>query len=153
MSVDPALKSPCIGVCSTGIGDSVCRGCKRYSHEIINWNAYGAVEKRAVLDRLGVLLAQVVQAKLSIVDEALLRKQLKRQKIYHNPEASPHSWVFELLKVGASQIDALEDYGCSVLRGYELMSLSELRDSIDADYYVLSSVHYQRYFEMSETLQ
>lgn len=151
MSVDPALKSPCIGVCSTGIGDSVCRGCKRYSHEIINWNGYGAVEKRAVLERLGVLLSQVVQAKLTIVDVVLLKKQLERKKIHYNPEASPHSWAFELLKVGASQIDALEEYGCSVLRGYESMSLTELRDSIDADFYVLSSVHYQRYFEMTET--
>ncbi len=150
MSVDAALKSPCIGVCSTGIGDSVCRGCKRYTHEIINWNAYNANEKRAVLDRLGALLSQVVQAKLTIVDEALLLKQLKLQNIYHNPESHPYAWVFELLKVGASQIVALENYGCSVKRGYESMSLTELRDSIDADYYVLSSVHYQRYFEMTE---
>lgn len=152
MSVDPALKTPCIGVCSTGIGDSVCRGCKRYTHEIINWNAYSANEKCAVLERLGVLLSQVVQAKLAIVDEALLRKQLKAQKIYFNPEAYPHSWVFELLKVGASQISALEEYGCTVIREYESMSLVELRDSIDADFYVLSSVHYQRYFEMTEGL-
>ncbi|HMW48455.1 MAG TPA: DUF1289 domain-containing protein, partial [Cellvibrionaceae bacterium] len=23
------VRTPCIGVCSTGIGDVVCRGCKR----------------------------------------------------------------------------------------------------------------------------
>ncbi|MEC7008614.1 MAG: DUF1289 domain-containing protein, partial [Pseudomonadota bacterium] len=37
MNLKP-IKTPCIGVCSTGIGDSVCRGCKRFSHEVIHWN-------------------------------------------------------------------------------------------------------------------
>jgi predicted Fe-S protein YdhL (DUF1289 family) len=32
--------TPCIGVCSTGIGDVVCRGCKRYAQEVIHWNGY-----------------------------------------------------------------------------------------------------------------
>ena len=39
------VKTPCIGVCSTGIGDSVCRGCKRFSHEVIDWNSYSQEQK------------------------------------------------------------------------------------------------------------
>ena len=34
------IRTPCIGVCSTGIGDAVCRGCKRFTHEVIDWNGY-----------------------------------------------------------------------------------------------------------------
>ena len=43
-----AVKTPCVGLCSTTYGDLVCRGCKRFSHEIVNWNRYGDEEKTAV---------------------------------------------------------------------------------------------------------
>ncbi|MCZ6890305.1 MAG: DUF1289 domain-containing protein, partial [Gammaproteobacteria bacterium] len=33
-------RTPCIGICSTTYGDLVCRGCKRYAHEIVDWNRY-----------------------------------------------------------------------------------------------------------------
>lgn len=145
------VKSPCIGVCSTGIGDTVCRGCKRYTHEIISWNAYNFDEKNAILKRLDVLLSQVMRAKLEIVDVELLKTQLSLHKIHYNPSLQPYSWLFGLLKVGASQMDSLESYGCTAMREYQSFSITELRDSIDADFYVLSSVHYQRYFEMNET--
>ena len=52
----PPVKTPCIGVCSTGIGDSVCRGCKRFAHEVIDWNSYTPEQKDIVDRRLGVLL-------------------------------------------------------------------------------------------------
>ena len=29
-------------------GDLVCRGCKRFHYEVINWNGYNEEEKRAV---------------------------------------------------------------------------------------------------------
>ncbi len=148
-SPEKAVKSPCIGVCSTGIGDSVCRGCKRYCHEIIHWNAYSNDEKRAILERVDALLSQVVKAKLTINDEALLQQQILLQKVRHDIFSQPYSWVFELLKVGASQIEDLSDFGCSVLPEFASMRMSDLRDSIDEDFYVLSSVHYQRYFEVN----
>ncbi|MEM9624509.1 MAG: DUF1289 domain-containing protein, partial [Pseudomonadota bacterium] len=33
-------RTPCVGICSTTYGDLVCRGCKRFAHEIVQWNAY-----------------------------------------------------------------------------------------------------------------
>lgn len=38
------IKTPCIGLCSTVYGDLVCRGCKRFHHEVIQWNGYGEEE-------------------------------------------------------------------------------------------------------------
>ncbi len=145
-----SAKSPCIGVCSTGIGDTVCRGCKRYAHEIICWNGYSTDEKFAILRRLDALLSQVVQAKLEITDAGLLAQQLQLQKIRHNTRSSPYVWVFDLLKAGASQIKTLSDYGCAVTSEFAHMSMAELRDSIDADFYILSSVHYERYFDVTD---
>ena len=54
----PRVKTPCIGVCSTGIGDSVCRGCKRFSHEVIQWNGYTEEQKRIVDQRLSDFLSK-----------------------------------------------------------------------------------------------
>ncbi|MDC1160500.1 DUF1289 domain-containing protein, partial [Luminiphilus sp.] len=31
MSHFAPIRTPCIGVCSTGVGDVVCRGCKRFA--------------------------------------------------------------------------------------------------------------------------
>ncbi|MGV8710709.1 DUF1289 domain-containing protein, partial [Pseudomonas aeruginosa] len=56
------IKTPCVGLCSTVYGDLVCRGCKRFHHEVVNWNLYDAEEKRAVWSRLEQLLAQVMAA-------------------------------------------------------------------------------------------
>ena len=49
-------KTPCIGICSTTtFGDSVCRGCKRYAKEVLNWISYSDEMKCAVLKRLEAL--------------------------------------------------------------------------------------------------
>ncbi len=150
VAVTNSVKSPCIGVCSTGIGDTVCRGCKRYAHEIICWNGYSTIEKRAILGRLDSLLSQVVQAKLEITNTALLETQLQQQKIHYNTASQPYSWVFDLLKAGASQINNLEDFGCVLKPEFATMTMVALRDSIDADFYILSSVHYERYFDVTD---
>ena len=73
---EPCLTSipfePCIGVCSTGIGDAVCRGCKRFAHEVIDWNGYSQAQKQAIDARLDRFLAMCVANKLRIVDQKLL---------------------------------------------------------------------------------
>ena len=53
------IRTPCIGVCSTGIGDAVCRGCKRFAHEVIDWNGYSQAQKQAIDARLDRFLACV----------------------------------------------------------------------------------------------
>jgi predicted Fe-S protein YdhL (DUF1289 family) len=61
------IKTPCVGLCSTVYGDLVCRGCKRFHHEVIHWNGYNEDEKRAVWLRLEQLLSQVMAAKVEIL--------------------------------------------------------------------------------------
>jgi predicted Fe-S protein YdhL (DUF1289 family) len=52
------IKTPCVGLCSTVYGDLVCRGCKRFHHEVIHWNGYDEEKKRAVWLRLEQLLCR-----------------------------------------------------------------------------------------------
>lgn len=139
------VKTPCVGICSTGIGDNVCRGCKRFSHEVIDWNAYTYEQKLIIADRLENFLAQVVQIHFEIIDADLLLEQVKHQQILFKPEQNPWCWLFDLLRAGASQIQDLSVYGVRLLPTSAHLSLPELRDQIDKDFYALSCAYYERY--------
>ncbi len=143
------IKTPCIGVCSTGIGDDVCRGCKRFAHEIIHWNSYADQERSIVWLRLDVLLAQVVKAKVIIETPSLLIERMRAQQIPFDQNRDPYCLFVELLKAGASQIADLSAYGCRLTAEYTGASLVKLKSTIDQDFYTLSEVHYERYFNMS----
>lgn len=141
------VKSPCIGVCSTGIGDSVCRGCKRFAHEIIYWNSYDEPEKRAIKNRLDTLLVQVVKAKVVVFDADLLRTRLDGQNVKFDGTSDPYTWVYALLVAGAKQVDQLKSFGCDLLPAFSSFSSVDLKHEIDRDFYILSTVHFERYFQ------
>ena len=139
------IRTPCIGVCSTGIGDAVCRGCKRFAHEVIDWNGYSQAQKQAIDARLDRFLAMCVANKLRIVDQKLLDWQLSVQKIRHQAHHDPYCHLFALLKAGATQIAQPEQYGFEVMPSCRGMTLVALRDQIDEEFWVLSAAHYDRY--------
>lgn len=139
------IKTPCIGLCSTVYGDLVCRGCKRFHHEVVNWNAYQEKEKRAVWSRLETLLAQVMMAKVDVFDAELLRGQLEARQIRFVAEQSPYCWAYQLLVRGSRVIQQLEAYGVALLPEFRQWSLPRLRDAIDREFFLLSEAHYQRY--------
>ena len=141
------VKTPCVGVCSTGIGDSVCRGCKRFAHEVIDWNAYTREQRQLIVDRLEQFLVQVVRLRFDMFDEQRLLAQVEHQQIRFNREQNPYCWVFDLLRAGASQIDDPERFGLGLKPGWQDYSLPELRDQIDRDFYELSCAHYERFIE------
>ncbi|MBN7798339.1 DUF1289 domain-containing protein [Parahaliea mediterranea] len=143
--LDPTIKTPCIGVCSTGIGDAVCRGCKRFSHEVIHWNSYTPAQKRAIDARLSGFLSQCVSNKLRVTDKALLAWQLEVQQVRHVPHHDEYCWVFSLLKAGAGQIEHSAEFGFEVDIAFRDMPLVELRDLVDREFYILSEAHYERY--------
>jgi predicted Fe-S protein YdhL (DUF1289 family) len=139
------IPTPCIGVCSTGIGDAVCRGCKRFSHEVIDWNGYTDAQKRAICARLDQLLAQIVAAKLTIFDVGRLESQLRAQRVRYSAHRGPAMWVFELLRAGARQIDDTHAFGFVVEPSHRHLALTELREQIDREFFILSEAHYERY--------
>ncbi|MCP9337759.1 DUF1289 domain-containing protein [Stutzerimonas xanthomarina] len=139
------IKTPCVGLCSTVYGDLVCRGCKRFHHEVVNWNGYSEDVKRSVWKRLEVLLAQVMAAKLEVFDAALLRRQLENRQIRFVADQSVYCWAYQLIARGARVIQQLEAYGVVLLPEFRDWSLPELRDAIDREFFLLSEAHYQRY--------
>lgn len=147
MALFRRVKTPCIGVCSTAVGDSVCRGCKRFAYEVINWNGYTNEQKLMIANRLESFLAQLVKNYIEIVDSQLLLQQIKHQQILFNEQQNASCWVFDLLRAGASQLVNIEVYGLRLQTTAYGMSLREIRDAIDQDFYALSCAHYERYIE------
>ena len=148
--LDRPVKTPCIGVCSTGIGDTVCRGCKRFSHEVIDWNSYTLLQKRIIDQRLCEFLSQCVSNKLQVRDKSLLQWQLQVQNVRYMEHHDEYCWVFSLLKAGAGQIDNSIEFGFEVDLRYREMPLGELREQIDAEFLILSQAHYDRYIAMPD---
>jgi len=123
----------------------VCRGCKRFHHEVIHWNGYNEDEKRAVWLRLEQLLVQVMAAKVEVFDPPALRNQLITRKIRFVEKQSEYCWAYQLIARGARVINQLEMYGMVLLPEFRDWGLPELRDAIDREFFLLSEAHYERY--------
>lgn len=141
------IKTPCIGVCSTSIGDSVCRGCKRFVHEIIGWNGFSPEQKLLVDRRLEAFLTQIVQTRFDLVDEALLKRQITLQQVRVLEHRNSWCQLFEFVRAGASQIREPVRYGFQVLPNHRHISLVQLCHAIDEEFWTLSSAHFERYFK------
>ncbi|MEM1112691.1 MAG: DUF1289 domain-containing protein [Pseudomonadota bacterium] len=150
--LDRPVKTPCIGVCSTGIGDAVCRGCKRFAHEVIHWNSYSNEQKRIVDLRLAGFLSQCVSNRLRVVDTKLLAWQLQVQQVNHNPDHDEYCWAYALIKAGASQIKDPLAYGFEVDLRFREHTLAQLRQDIDEEFYALSEAHFERYVAVPDAL-
>lgn len=139
------VPTPCVGICSTTFGDTVCRGCRRYLHEVVDWNRYTEEEKRLVWRRLDGLVEQVLPGYFVIEDAGLLQSGLTRFRITHRPEASPWTWLYALLKAAARQEPVLADFGVARLDVSE-RTLGELREHINAELHQLAAAYYDKDF-------
>ncbi len=142
-------RTPCAGRCSTTYGDLVCRGCKRFAHEIVAWNRYDDEAKDAVWRRLLMLRDQVVAGRIEVADRELLEAQLGHHRIAFAATDSDASRVWLLLARGARHMRSLACYGLQAIAPFDTMSPLALRDLIDSDYQRLSEAHYERYFAVS----
>lgn len=133
------LDTPCVGICSTVYGDDVCRGCKRVSSVIIDWNKFDSVKKQAVFDQLGEMITHVVEPKIIIHNAELLREQLQFLGIRYRDDQSTFCDVYYLLRAGASQItDSKNNFGFEVHSSYRETSLVELFNIIEQEYLSLA---------------
>jgi predicted Fe-S protein YdhL (DUF1289 family) len=139
------VPTPCVGICSTTFGDVVCRGCRRYLHEVIDWNRYSDAQKRLIWQRLDALLEQVLSTAFRIDDPALLRAQLAHYRIPFRADGSPWVLLHALLRSAAKQLPDLAAFGVTRTDRSE-MSLKALREKLNADLHALASAYYEKDF-------
>ena len=143
------VKTPCVGVCSTVFGDQVCRGCKRFQHEVIEWNGYSDREKEMVWNRLETLKVSIMKSKVLIKDRTLLKTKLDNFQITYYEKVDPYCWVFDLIKQASQSITDLKEFGIQPLlrTSKDIVNLKQL---IEEELFILSEAHYQRYFKLED---
>lgn len=138
--------TPCIGICSAGIGDSVCRGCLRFAHEVQGWNGFSDSERRLVLTRLDRFLTLVLAMRVELFDVELLAAALDARRIPRDPARDPHRWLYDLLRRSGPGLP--EGCGFRVRPEWEgLSSPAALCRLVERDWHALSVAHYERYIE------
>ena len=138
--------TPCIGICSTTFGDDVCKGCKRFSHEITNWGKFSSDERAVVNSRLEQFKITILEEKLIISDSNLFESKMNEFSINFNSSLDPVTWIFDLLRASSNEDLNLNDFGIEILPQFSNLSLLELRDLINQEMLQLSEAHYYRFF-------
>lgn len=141
------VKTPCIGICSTtSVGDTICRGCKRFAFEVIEWNAFTQSQKQAVVDRLEQLIQPIVETRFIIRSPSTLATGLKRHGVPYNPALSPSCWLHNLLKKRHQAVADFAEFGVEVRDDFRHMSPAQLAEEMDSQLLLLCEAHQMRYF-------
>ena len=136
--------TPCLGICSTTYGDSVCKGCKRFVHEVIDWNKFNSNEKELVNTRLEEFKIIVLKNRFLVSDQDLLAAKLKENAIRFNNAFDPLTWIYDLLRASGTQELDLDQFGIKTLISE---ALPTIREQINKEFLELSEAHYDRYFK------
>ena len=138
--------TPCIGICSTTFGDDVCKGCKRFSHEITNWGKFSTDERAVVNSRLEQFKTTILEEKFTISDSELFESKMNEFSINFNSSLEPITWIFDLLRASSNKDLNVNDFGVEILPAFSDLSLIELRDLINQEMLQLSESHYYKFF-------
>ena len=139
--------TPCIGICSTTFGDDVCKGCKRFSHEITNWGKFSTDERAVVNSRLEQFKTTILEEKFTISDSELFESKMNEFSINFNSSLEPITWIFDLLRASSNKDLNVNDFGVEILPAFSDFSLVELRDLINQEMLQLSEAHYYKFFK------
>lgn len=139
-----ALKrTPCVGICSTTYGDLVCRGCKRFAHEIIAWNGFDEDQRERVWRRLYSLLDGAVSSHLQVVDQQVLLSLAEELRVIDHLNLSNETLAYEVLRRCARRGQSLQSMGLASARALPAESLLE---AIEQEYFKRSMARYEHDF-------
>ena len=136
--------TPCLGICSTTFGDEVCKGCKRFAHEIVSWTKYSQEEREIVNDRLEKFKIQILQHRFAVTDKNLFESMLEEKAINFNHSLDPLTWIFDLFRAAGSQTFDISNFGIKSLVQFNPKTI---RDEINNELLELSEAHHERYFK------
>lgn len=144
-------RTPCVGICSTTYGDLICRGCKRFAHEIVSWNGYTVQQRGRIWQRLEQLRDGCIEAHLTIFDESRLRDHGAGTAVPPGasllPGGSLLSVAYESLSQAPPEV-SLDMLGIRALDPTHT-ARTRLREAIDQEFYRRSVAHYERNFKTS----
>ena len=136
--------TPCLGICSTTFGDEVCKGCKRFAHEIVSWTKYSLEEREIINERIEKFKILILSDRFKVIDAELLATKLEEKAINFNHSLDPITWIFDLFRAAGSQSFDLGNYGIKSLKQF---APKTIKDEINDELLELSEAHHGRYFK------
>lgn len=137
--------TPCVGICSTTYGDLICRGCKRFSHEIVAWNIYNDNQRERIWNRLYALRDQATAVFAAVSDEQRLRDAASVTRLEFPAEVSLLTFGYEVLRRRARDLRSLDAIGLIALDEHCVEPVA-VRDAIDAEFHVRSVAYFEHSF-------
>ena len=149
-------RTPCVGICSTTYGDLVCRGCKRFAHEIVQWNGYDETQQDVVRERLTRLRDEILEALLVCEEPSLLQAALSEAGL---TDFAQKEGLYQLLRFMVRREQSLAIAGLALSAGAiaqpepsnqptpELDTLHAMQ-LLDAESYRRAKAHYERNFKV-----
>ena len=129
-------------MCSTTYGDLVCRGCKRFSHEIVGWNDYDPDQQERVRSRLVKLHHESVRACVGVYDQ--IRWQLTIESMI---DAEPTEFAPLVLAELKNVVRKPTEAGLEPLGLPRDVSSGDVLRSIAREFYIRSTAYYERSFK------
>lgn len=116
MSTDRRIASltPCAGRCSTVFGDSVCRGCRRFNHEVIKWNTYSLEQQSSVWHRLDAQLDQILVPMLPLANVEVAEKFVLSKRVRLRDDASKGRKLYHALKICEKNKNFADESGLGI---------------------------------------
>ena len=137
--------SPCVGRCSTVYGDSVCRGCKRFIHEITQWNQYSNKQKELVWRRLEHIISTVVPRWVNIEYPDRLGEFLQHHAIRYDSHLPPTAWALVCIEAFPYHLRELPKAGIR-LKNEQLLRKDKqtVLEALQRELYEVSLAYHQR---------
>ncbi len=131
--------TPCAGKCSTVFGDQVCRGCRRFSDEVIQWNRFSAAQKAAIWQRLDEQLDRIVVPQLPDANIHVVNAFLAQRQVRLMPESSEGRHLYEALRVCQRHHELLPESGLNI----DAAQFKVLWQEVDTRLYTLAVANFE----------
>lgn len=135
-----------MGICSTTYGDLVCRGCKRFAHEIDQWNGFAPDQRILVWERLFKLREGAFLAHAEITDEEVVLARARGFHIADLQALSQANIAYEVVRRAGRESDFAR-LGVAPHRAAD--SASALYERIEQELYARSLARYEHDFHVS----
>jgi len=124
----------------------VCRGCRRFAHEIVEWNGYTEAQKASILERLKQIKSSVLSQHLVVSNESKFEKFCKAlgfELIDINDQ------IYAVLSYLITKSESLDSAGLEVIRvGDESSGVAELMRFLESEMYLRAQAQYERNFKI-----
>ena len=139
-------RTPCVGICSTTYGDLVCRGCKRFAHEIDQWNGYASDQRVLVWERLFKLREGAFSAHADVVDGKRLLERAKGFRVADLDALSQLNIAYEVVRRAGRETDFA---ALGIAPHAPATSASALYERIEQELYARSLAQYEHDFHVN----